>query len=479
MLGGYVNCRPLPPAAVGRPIILALTQHPDLPPHLHHRLTDIDAAIAALRVERGTILGELHTTPSLINLTPEIIAEIFLWFAAEEPIRGPFLLAVVCKRWREIALACPRLWTKLFVPEKDSSSRYQDRTHSMIERFLQRSAALPLEVSIESMDFAGLAGVDLFVQRAHRLRSLAFAVKTPDQAELFNSVSLFPVLERIRITITVSGWTSHPSYPVPGLLHPIQIVPLPWSQLETLHLDMDFTPPCLSCISQATNVVDLTLWLRYPAGQTTVPAPAGFHITMLRLRALRICYVHVLDWLTAPLLESLHIRDEAIDAEATITVRNFVLRSDCNLTGMNFAAPSLNDTENVLLHLPFLTTLHIDCNGLEMVDVDELLHWLSLPDGDIVPHLEALSLKAPSNECISMRSLASMLRARRLQPVRVGLLNKLTLCCPSDRSYFDVKQAFSRMRELRMQGMIFEFDQVPMWSTDGGLDALMVEKIMQ
>ncbi|KAJ7052122.1 hypothetical protein C8F01DRAFT_1236846 [Mycena amicta] len=397
-----------------------ITRHPDLPPHLLHRLTDVDAAIAALRVERGTILGELHAyTPSLLNLTPEIMAEIFLCLAADEPFVCPFLLAAVCKRWREIALACPRLWAKLFVPEKYSFPRH------MIERFLQRSAALPLDLSFGN--FAGLDGIDLFIQHAHRLRSLTFIVKCPDQAELFNSVSLFPALERIRITvgfhfrdtsglttlqnaprlraaeITVRGWASNPGQP-----HPIQIIPLPWNQLETLHLDMNFTPPCLSCISQATNVVDLTLWLRYPAGQTTVPAHAGFHITMLRLRALRICYVHVLDWLTAPLLESLHIRDEAIDAEATITIRAFVLRSDCNPTAMNFAAASLDDTKNLLLHLPFLTTLHIDYNGLQLVDVQRFFHWLSLPDGDIVPHLEALSLKAPSNECISMRSLASM-----------------------------------------------------------------------
>ncbi|SJK99224.1 uncharacterized protein ARMOST_02515 [Armillaria ostoyae] len=67
-----------------------------------------------VRFERRTQNG---TTPSIHNLPPEIICIIFelLRDTLSLFMRVPFLLSLVCARWRSIALGCPSLWTRLSI----------------------------------------------------------------------------------------------------------------------------------------------------------------------------------------------------------------------------------------------------------------------------------------------------------------------------------------------------------------------------
>ncbi|PBK62223.1 hypothetical protein ARMSODRAFT_1089222 [Armillaria solidipes] len=82
-----------------------------------------------VRFERRTQNG---TTPSIHNLPPEIICIIFeiLRDTLSLFMRVPFLLSLVCARWRSIALGCPSLWTRVSI----RNLCHKDRIAACIER---------------------------------------------------------------------------------------------------------------------------------------------------------------------------------------------------------------------------------------------------------------------------------------------------------------------------------------------------------
>ncbi|KAJ3538222.1 hypothetical protein NMY22_g5252 [Coprinellus aureogranulatus] len=126
------------------------------------------------------------------KLPDDIYREIFLW-CLPPPSRhrrvdrrsAPLLLTRVCRRWREIAYATPRLWTHL-------SLRYQEPTRRLsnthfVQEWVRRSGALPISVTYDAGSDSGLHPdhLDLFSklsQSFERWRSLSMSLlgKVPD-----------------------------------------------------------------------------------------------------------------------------------------------------------------------------------------------------------------------------------------------------------------------------------------------------------
>ncbi|KAJ7616987.1 hypothetical protein DFH06DRAFT_1306934 [Mycena polygramma] len=90
------------------------------------------------------------------RLPPEIICEIFSWtlpqtrrVAGSPPIGPPWYLGQISRRWREIALTIPSLWSSITVLHTINYSHERVSPLPMVQAQLIRSADEPLDVDFE------------------------------------------------------------------------------------------------------------------------------------------------------------------------------------------------------------------------------------------------------------------------------------------------------------------------------------------
>jgi len=96
------------------------------------------------------------------QLSSEVLAEIFIYCLPSDRnstrslSEAPLLLGLVCKRWREVSLSTPHLWTSLHIVIPDTSniaalSAVAEARMRGVESWLGRSGTLPLSISVYSI----------------------------------------------------------------------------------------------------------------------------------------------------------------------------------------------------------------------------------------------------------------------------------------------------------------------------------------
>ncbi|KAF7354744.1 hypothetical protein MSAN_01388500 [Mycena sanguinolenta] len=129
------------------------------PQSLRNRLAELDAIIPVLQRERKLILRKLNALKyPVLKLPSEVTAEIFVFCLP--PIRlskyedschvvphsvadAPLLFLRVCRAWRDIALATPRLWASIRLP---SGGRW--RPFDSWLSWLARAGSCPLSLAL-------------------------------------------------------------------------------------------------------------------------------------------------------------------------------------------------------------------------------------------------------------------------------------------------------------------------------------------
>ncbi|KAJ3718469.1 hypothetical protein C8R42DRAFT_585997, partial [Lentinula raphanica] len=124
-------------------------------------LIELDSEISRIHVQRNRVQNFLDEHRNLLSpirrLPIETMAEIFMHCLPTHrfPIRSlkeaPLLLTMVCRRWREIAMAHPRLWSALHIhvaSEIAPNARELELRQQGIRRWIARSGALPLSFSL-------------------------------------------------------------------------------------------------------------------------------------------------------------------------------------------------------------------------------------------------------------------------------------------------------------------------------------------
>ncbi|KAF8555193.1 hypothetical protein OG21DRAFT_940335 [Imleria badia] len=144
--------------------------------HVEHLKTCL-ADMERRQVYTKAVLVKLHTTLAPIKrLPPEILSEIFerclnvkssgmLFSMTARNKAAPLLLGRVCRSWRAIAHATPRLWRDIFVNVCDG--RYSDELRRdalpVLQTWLAHSGSLPLNLVVLCKTERVLPGlVDLF-----------------------------------------------------------------------------------------------------------------------------------------------------------------------------------------------------------------------------------------------------------------------------------------------------------------------------
>lgn len=86
----------------------------------------------------------------------------------------PIKYAHVCREWRDITLACPKLWSRIYVHE--SAFRSPSKLNSHMERcrfHVEQAAAAPLDVMFFSFRLELHPVLELLLAQAHRTGTFA------------------------------------------------------------------------------------------------------------------------------------------------------------------------------------------------------------------------------------------------------------------------------------------------------------------
>ncbi|KAJ7080500.1 hypothetical protein C8R43DRAFT_1143117 [Mycena crocata] len=400
------------------------------------RLRELDAEVATLEtsiaehtaaIARSTSLmeakldhlRELRSILSpLLSLPNELLREIFGFHfdLAARGIDAAHCVAQVCGRWREAALATPRIWENLGIPGYGWVRK--DAPPSTDDDFQLRVAAAPshrgpstliaITLSMEAGSryappTASLSVVPEIWRAAGRIASLElnihdavlpFAALPPD--------STLPVLRWASLCVldspsgdctlgpALAWFASSPCLERLSLHFPFKVPllsssALPWATLR--NLDLNFPIPC--CISGLLPTEE---------GRT-----AAFTLPdLLRLYVdIAEPYENVFHLLTCPALTRLTLCPETLDVQVLL---NFQARSKFNLTTLDLSLP----TPSGVGHPPFSPSAWTWKTSDQVADTGgllklEVLHFLSREGPPaILPSLHTLHLlvKGYNRECL-------------------------------------------------------------------------------
>ncbi|KAF5342671.1 hypothetical protein D9611_001281 [Ephemerocybe angulata] len=169
---------------------------------LERRLLELEAEARAIKCYQNTLAPINH-------LPPEILSIIFFIVAEQAPNRfpsyrqGPSVdmswlpcTTQVCRRWREVSLSCPALW-----------SHISFTTPELTELMLLRSKDTPISVVFETGKEGYPRNTHIALAQSHRLKSIELqgnatftSTKLTDLDDVFSHCSgPMPILESLRL----------------------------------------------------------------------------------------------------------------------------------------------------------------------------------------------------------------------------------------------------------------------------------------
>ncbi|KAJ7051639.1 hypothetical protein C8F01DRAFT_1376737 [Mycena amicta] len=111
------------------------------------RIADLEHQLATLRAQETRFKTELQAIVyPILTIPAEITAEILCQAAADSVTKWLLAATSVCRLWRNIALATPRLWNE-FHSTPWLAERYRDPV-SLLNLWISRSGILPLYITV-------------------------------------------------------------------------------------------------------------------------------------------------------------------------------------------------------------------------------------------------------------------------------------------------------------------------------------------
>lgn len=281
------------------------------------------------REERVAQRNTLRSFRSPSRLLPsEILAEIFSYRKGDQvvPPSQPslFVIAQVCRRWRDACFDCASLWDRLSIKLTDDSYAYWwEELAKLPALWFKHSDSLPLKVFLTSTMKPGICLISRVVPALipfmHRLCSiplmesmtLACQASGPwvhyfmREAEALPPVLLFQSAPRLR--------NAHSE--LPGIMYRSSRFPFPWKQLTHLRIDQPLNSTSWYTIFCQCRSLLHAAFTFGKAATSFTPHPAAimYHkLSTLELRLLRLptqgmVTAHRFDNLVFPVLEHLSL----------------------------------------------------------------------------------------------------------------------------------------------------------------------------
>ncbi|KAJ7262999.1 hypothetical protein C8J57DRAFT_1183717 [Mycena rebaudengoi] len=347
---------------------------------LRAELAKIDEKTAALRSklqllneQRQSVLKRLDAVVyPVLTLPSEITAEIFMHYLGNFPVityddalqaYPPLLLTSVCREWRRVALAFPRLWATLRL-EWDPDTVI--RREKLLQCWLLRAGRCLLDLDLSDSDLTDSRSITAaIVQYASQLRTLTF-MPSPWACHFSSATAgahlCFPALQSLTVyfnelshynELAITAFVDAPR------LRQVCIsggsssfIALPWHQLMRLDLKYQSAVSALQVLEQASNLEVLSLSRIWASGVEQTP------IVMKNLHTL----IHPssswgpLYFLTAPALKTLELGyPTGADRDALLSL---VSRSSCTVQALHLhdqTAEEIIDTLEQFKSLEYLT----------------------------------------------------------------------------------------------------------------------------
>ncbi|KAJ7623816.1 hypothetical protein FB45DRAFT_926831 [Roridomyces roridus] len=410
------------------------------------RLTLIDDEMSQKRLAQlGTERAQLSDYHSQIipiisplrRMPPELLAEIFSWTLPtfgemhgdnKDMKNSPWILAQVSRRWREISLATPSLWSTIYVAFGDEES--VSSPLAMIQTQLERAQKKALRIHFHgSENGQSAAQSDLFgfllsaslvphlTQlrcRLPSLRKLWLQWDTEESQVGVDSIECFKTVSSLQevglncgfrfVPVSVPTWNLT-SYRVIG----------PWE----MHQDV---------LPMIPNLLEARIVF---TDDDVLPNQSDETIAMLHLQRLYVSNANVLGYLKATSLAELGIGvagSEPIDGP-TLQLDSFLRRSLCTLRGLCLTGlPSASVSAEILKKNPSITNFKLlleDYDDTAEEQLEDLfnrtmvdhLTMLTIQDSPLLsPQLDTICLALTLPFRIDYPLFVRMLDSRRKNP---------------------------------------------------------------
>ncbi|KAK7000415.1 hypothetical protein R3P38DRAFT_3058335 [Favolaschia claudopus] len=360
----------------------------------------------------------------MARLPLEIQSIILLYVAPMEPLQNPapnpntppMVFLNVCRLWRDIALATPKLWCRIEMDSLPRGSKYFE----LCRAWLSRARGLPLSVGLRGSMRLQQNVQNLVAQYRHQLDDLTLSL-SPSH----NLYSPFPY-----IIFKMGDGSLLPCLKTLSIKSDDEAFLGPGEWLQVLRIS-----PNLSSFSIQNTF--------YDSGQEGEDEDLLPHITLSSLTDLRLgqprSYASsgegggssvVLKFLTLPALQ--HISISYFDIPADVFIP-FLTRSSAPLKSLDFALPSCEwPVADCLRLIPTITDLQLSAPSDHPLhpawDQDRFLSFLQVMSTtpDLLPNLHRLTLSISVPVTIDYDELLRMLivrSTRNLQCFNLYLMN--------------------------------------------------------
>ncbi|KAJ7685696.1 hypothetical protein DFH06DRAFT_1159159 [Mycena polygramma] len=403
-------------------------------------------------------------------LPPEILAEIFIrclpdgYFVLPDLTTAPLILCGICRRWRDVALTTPTLWSSLFVDFDGMGETKAQRA----EMWLSRAGGSPLSICSRGIPGGSLLRTLIRLSQQWRRIEVHWDMSVDSASDLFPADGRFPSLERLDISI--AGHLSLREAPrlreVSIYLHNPQIQ-LPWHQLTALRCYYLPGSSCLEILRKSPNLLDGTF--SFTGDLSGLPPSILQHNNLQHLdlhtrEQVGDAPLPILNCLRIPSLKSLTLKFPYYPGTLPVDIspfRSFVSQSFCELStlALSYIQTTPDDLIECLKATPSLVCLKL----VPHVAIDIIFARLT-GQIDFLPKLESFHTFFPYNHTtwhVDVSVVVHML-CWRWAAVGIARLQSFRLGYHTDRKEPRVGETLashSECQALRAEGMDLYFGE--------------------
>ncbi|KAF9467520.1 hypothetical protein BDZ94DRAFT_1318511 [Collybia nuda] len=393
------------------------------------------------RLDQRQALKQLINAQSspLLRLPFDVLSEISLIMFPELDISAydsttPLLLGSICKTWRDLAWATPRLWSTILVKVKNPENYYHPPKVNLLEEWLLRSRELPVSIHLA-----------LTKPRKPRDATIMWQIMSliARCSERWQHINLdIPYFFNKDFCPVPKGYSQLQSLRVSGLvwnfpqdLDPFEAAPVlrevslqnymgglfPASSISHLTVESVSIHECLMLLQRHPNLVNCTFGSISTFDFNSTPLPTT--VDALSLEFLKLSFTHMgaeaasllLDKLFVPSLCDLTLSVYK-DVSPIDNLVSLVQRSSCRLTRLGLLYMNISDTQLVegLAVLPSLRELELRVAAFGTRIIKQLtLDSNQDPSVPVfLPNLKMLSLTLGDQNTIDSIALVAMVRSR-------------------------------------------------------------------